>query len=69
MTVIVDHAGGLMSVYAHASVIMVGRGDRVLRGQLLGKVGETASLRGPILYFELRDEGRPVDPREWLRPR
>lgn len=67
LTVIVDHSGGMMSIYAHASVLLVGDGERVLRGQLLGKVGETASLRGPVLYFELRDGGRPVDPRDWLR--
>jgi septal ring factor EnvC (AmiA/AmiB activator) len=69
LTVIVDHGGGVLSVYAHASVLLVEAGDRVVRGQSLGRVGETGSLRGPYLYFELRVEGNPADPVEWLRPR
>jgi septal ring factor EnvC (AmiA/AmiB activator) len=69
LTAIVDHGGGMITVYAHASVLLVRQGDRVERGGLLGQIGETASLRGPILYFELRDGGRAVDPRPWLRAR
>ena len=69
LTAIVDHSGGMMSIYSHASVLMTQSGERVARGDLLGKVGETGSLRGPVLYFELRDGGRPVDPGDWLRPR
>jgi septal ring factor EnvC (AmiA/AmiB activator) len=67
LTTIVDHGGGLLSIYAHASVLLVEKGERVLRGQLLGKVGDSGSLRGAMLYFELRVEGSPVDPRPWLR--
>jgi septal ring factor EnvC (AmiA/AmiB activator) len=59
----------LLSVYAHASALLVEPGEAVARGQLLGKIGETGSLRGPFLYFELRMDGKPVDPRLWLRPR
>lgn len=69
LTVIVDHGGGLVSIYAHASVITVEEGEGVARGQSLGKVGDTGSLRGPYLYFELREEGAPVDPELWLRRR
>lgn len=69
LTVIVDHGGGLMSVYAHASVLLVEEQEDVLRGQRLGKVGETGSLRGPYLYFELRRQREPVDPAGWLRKR
>jgi len=69
LTVIVDHGGGLLSVYAHAAALAVGRGERVAAGQVLGQVGETGSLRGPFLYFELRLDGKPVDPGAWLRPR
>jgi septal ring factor EnvC (AmiA/AmiB activator) len=69
LTVIVDHGGGVLSVYAHASVLLVETGDRVVRGQSLGRVGETGSLRGPYLYFELRVDGKPADPVKWLRPR
>jgi septal ring factor EnvC (AmiA/AmiB activator) len=66
LTAIIDH-GGALSIYAHASVLLVEQGEAVGRGQLLGKVGETGSLRGSFLYFELRVDGEPVDPADWLR--
>ncbi len=69
LTVIIDHGQGLLSIYAHASELLVAKGDQVGRGQALGRVGETGSLRGPYLYFELRVEGEPTDPTTWLRPR
>jgi septal ring factor EnvC (AmiA/AmiB activator) len=69
LTAIVDHGGGLLSVYAHASALLVDVDQRIRRGQLIGKVGETGSLRGPYLYFELRLDGAPVDPLAWLRSR
>jgi septal ring factor EnvC (AmiA/AmiB activator) len=69
LTAIVDHGGGVLSVYAHASVLLVEPGEDVVRGQALGRVGETGSLRGPYLYFELRVDGEPADPATWLRPR
>jgi septal ring factor EnvC (AmiA/AmiB activator) len=69
LTVLVDHGGGLVSIYAHASVIVVAENDEVARGQALGLVGDTGSLRGPFLYFEIRRDGQPVDPATWLRPR
>jgi septal ring factor EnvC (AmiA/AmiB activator) len=67
LTAIVDHGGGLLSIYAHASVLLVEAGERVTTGHLLGKVGDTGSLRGPFLYFELRVDGEPADPAGWLR--
>jgi septal ring factor EnvC (AmiA/AmiB activator) len=69
LTAIVDHGGGLLSVYAHASALLVEAGEAVTRGQMLGKIGDTGSLRGPFLYFELRVGREPDDPRKWLRPR
>ncbi len=69
LTMIVDHGAGLLSVYAHAAVLLVEQGDQVQRGEPLGKVGETGSLRGPYLYFEIRQDGKPVDPTIWLRRR
>jgi septal ring factor EnvC (AmiA/AmiB activator) len=69
LTVVVDHGHGVVSIYAHAEALLVAAGEDVQRGQELGRVGESASLRGPYLYFELRDGGRPVDPSSWLRPR
>ena len=69
LTAIVDHGGGMLSIYAHASVLLTEPGERVRRGQGLGKIGDTGSLRGPYLYFELRIDGKPVDPESWLRDR
>ncbi len=69
LTVVVDHGNGVVSIYAHAQVLVVAAGQDVVRGQDLGKVGDSGSLRGPYLYFELRRGGKPVDPATWLRPR
>lgn len=69
LTAIVDHGGEVVSVYTHASVLMVGEGDAVARGQVIGKVGDSGSLRGAYLYFEIREAGKPVDPAGWLRKR
>ena len=52
-----------------SEVTSVQPGDHVVRGQRLGQVGETGSLRGPHLYFELRVDGEAVDPAGWLRRR
>jgi septal ring factor EnvC (AmiA/AmiB activator) len=69
LTVVVDHGHGVVSVYAHAGVLLVESGQDVLRGQDMGRVGDSGSLRGAYLYFEMRDGGRPIDPSAWLRRR
>ena len=69
LTAILDHGGGLLSVYAHAAVLLVEAGDHVIAGEAVGKVGDTGSLKGPYLYFELRRDGKPLDPIPWLRRR
>lgn len=67
--IILDHGHGYSTVYAHASEILVQEGERVSQGQVIGRVGETGSLDGPRLYFEVRAQGRPEDPQQWLRHR
>jgi septal ring factor EnvC (AmiA/AmiB activator) len=67
--IIVDHGGDYVTLYAHAADILVAEGDEVRQGQTIGTVGETGSLQGPRLYFEVRHQGRPQDPAQWLRPR
>lgn len=67
--IIVDHGGEYYTLYAHASNIRVAEGDEVKQGQVIGTVGDTGSLQGPRLYFEVRHGGRPQDPAQWLRPR
>jgi septal ring factor EnvC (AmiA/AmiB activator) len=67
--IILDHGGAYFTVYAHAAEILARLGDGVSRGQVIGKVGDTGSLEGPQLYFELRHKGKPQDPLAWLQSR
>jgi septal ring factor EnvC (AmiA/AmiB activator) len=64
--VILDHGGGYFTLYAHASELLVKVGDQVTRGQPIARVGDTGSLEGPQLYFEVRHRGKPQDPLAWL---
>ena len=68
LMVVVDHGGGVHSVYAHLSVITVSKGASVERDQAIGRVGDTGSLKGSYLYFEMRESGKAVDPASWLKP-
>ena len=65
-TVVVMHGSGYTSVYAHLSDISVKRGDTVQAKQVLGTVGETGSLIGPVLYFELWKLPERLNTRRWL---
>jgi septal ring factor EnvC (AmiA/AmiB activator) len=67
-TVMVDHGGGLLSVYAHLRAVDVERGDQVSPASQVGRSGSTGSLAGPVLYLEIREGGKAVDPRRWLAP-
>jgi septal ring factor EnvC (AmiA/AmiB activator) len=69
LTAIVDHGHDVVSIYSHASILLVALGDEVTRTEILGKVGDTGSLRGAYLYFEMREAGKPTNPEEWLRRR
>ncbi|MBA2566072.1 MAG: M23 family metallopeptidase [Gemmatimonadetes bacterium] len=57
-----DHGSGLSSFYAHLDRILVTVGDPVRRGEVIGRVGSTGNATGPHLHFELRWNGRWVDP-------
>ena len=67
--VIVDHGENYHSIAAHLGSVDVHVGETVTPGQSLGRVGDTGSLRGTVLYFELRHRGVPLDPRLWLKRR
>ena len=66
--VLVKHADGWISAYAHCDELLVKRGDKVRRGQVIAKVGATGGVGEPQLHFELRRGKKPVDPREFLAP-
>lgn len=65
--VIIDHSDKYHTLMAHLGTIAVRVGNHVAAGQQVGTVGETGSLRGPVLYFEIRHKGMAVDPAHWLR--
>jgi len=67
--VILDHGRGYYSLYAQASNLNVLEGQSVASGQVLGSVGDTDSLVGSSLYFEIRKNGTPQDPLHWLKYR
>jgi septal ring factor EnvC (AmiA/AmiB activator) len=64
--VIVDHGGSAFTMYGHLGDVRVARGDRVQRNSIVGTVG-LAPAGESSLYFEVRVDGRPVDPLQWLR--
>jgi murein DD-endopeptidase MepM/ murein hydrolase activator NlpD len=66
--VLVKHDNGLITAYAHCDDLLVKRGDKVGRGQVIAKVGTTGGVAEPQLHFELRRGKRAVDPREFLAP-
>lgn len=63
---LIKHADGWTTAYAHADTLLVRRGDRVARGQPIATVGETGNVDRPQLHFEIRKGPRPVDPRDEL---
>jgi murein hydrolase activator len=67
--IILDHDNEYYTLYAHVAEILVKEGDDVKQGQRIGTVGDTGSLEGPRLYFEVRYQGRPQNPEQWLRQR
>lgn len=64
--VILDHGENFFTVYGHLEDLRVKVGDTAMEGVVLATVGETGSLEGPRLYFEIREGGAPRDPLDWL---
>jgi murein DD-endopeptidase MepM/ murein hydrolase activator NlpD len=64
--IVIDHGGGTSTLYGHCSQMFVGVGQDVQRGQAIGAVGMTGDATGPHVHFEVRRDGKPVDPLGYL---
>ena len=60
---VIDHGGGLSSLYGHLDTVLVYSGDIVIAGQVIGTVGSSGNATGPHLHFEIRRDGIAEDPR------
>jgi septal ring factor EnvC (AmiA/AmiB activator) len=65
--IIVDHGDNYYTVYAHAEELFASKGDIVDKGEVVATVGDTGSLIGPSLHFEVRHHGKPVNPLKWIK--
>jgi septal ring factor EnvC (AmiA/AmiB activator) len=64
--IIIDQGDGYHTLVAHLASMRTATGESVDPGDVIGTVGDSGSLKGPYLYFEIREKGRPVDPKGWL---
>ena len=65
--VVLNHGNGYYTIYSHLSEVSAGTGSEVQPGALIGRSGETGSLKGPMLHFEVRKGSSPLNPESWLR--
>jgi murein DD-endopeptidase MepM/ murein hydrolase activator NlpD len=64
--VLLRHDNGWVTAYAHNDELLVKRGDKIKRGQVIAKAGKTGSVDQPQVHFELRQGSKPVDPVPYL---
>ena len=64
--VLLKHADGYVTAYAHAADVLVDRGDTVRRGQAIARIGSTGNVDRPQLHFEIRKGRRAIDPKTRL---
>ena len=65
--IIIDHGNSYYTVYAHMEETFKSKGDEVIAGEVIATVGDTGSMRGAKLYFEVRHHGKPMNPLKWLQ--
>ena len=68
LIVIIRHSERLITLYAHNRDLRVKSGQKVRRGQVIATVGESGKTSGPQLHFEVRVDGKPMDPLDYLGP-
>ena len=66
--VVIRHANGYVTTYADNSELDVKEGDAIKRGQIIAKSGDSGDVASPRLHFELRKDGKPIDPTKYLVP-
>ena len=64
--IIIDHGGRVTTLYAHLSKILINIGDKVKKGQSIAQAGDSGGVSSTRLHFEVRVEGKPTDPMNWL---
>ncbi|GKU25862.1 peptidoglycan DD-metalloendopeptidase family protein [Clostridium folliculivorans] len=65
--IVVDHGGGIETIYGHCSKVLVKPGQKIKRGDIIGKVGTTGRSTGPHLHFELRVNGTAINPNKYIK--
>jgi septal ring factor EnvC (AmiA/AmiB activator) len=65
--IIIDHGENYYTLYAHADELFTAKGNRVEKGEVIATVGDTGSISGPLLHFEVRHHGKSVDPLKWVK--
>jgi septal ring factor EnvC (AmiA/AmiB activator) len=66
---IIDHGDGYMTLYGHSSSLFTAPGDWIRAGETIAQAGRTGGTEDPAVYFEVRQNGKPVNPRNWLGKR
>jgi septal ring factor EnvC (AmiA/AmiB activator) len=66
LLLIVDHGEGFMSLYGYNEALLKESGDWVAPGEVIAQVGDSGGQSETALYFEIRQDGEPTDPRRWL---
>lgn len=65
--IIIDHGDHYYTLYAHVEELYKKKGDKVITDEVIATTGDSGSMSGPGLHFEIRHHGKPVDPVKWLK--
>ena len=65
--IVINHGSRFFTVFAHLEQRLTSEGEMVGKGEVIGLLGQTGSMEGPRLYFEMRKGGRQLDPLKWLK--